>query len=111
MKNFVQNGDALDLIAPAGGVVSGGFYLIGGLLVCAATTAAAGEIFVGDRKGVFKDAPKTTAQAWAQGAVLYWDDTAKKFTTTVGTNTKVGAVVVAGLAADAVGTVLLAGLV
>jgi len=95
MKNFVQPGDTLDLVAPAGGVVSGNFYPIGGLLVCAATTAAAGEIFAGDRKG----------------AVHNWHKTTKKFTTTVGTNTKVGAVVVAGLAADAVGTVLLAGLV
>jgi predicted RecA/RadA family phage recombinase len=33
---------------------------------------------------------KVTADVVAQGALLYWDDTAKKLTTTVSTNTLAG---------------------
>lgn len=110
MKNFVQPGKVLDFVAPAGGVISGNGYLIGAVFVVANTSAAEGELFAGERMGVFT-LPKTTSQSWAQGAALYWDDTTKKLTTTVGSNTKVGAVAVAGLAADAVGTALIAGIV
>lgn len=47
------------------------------------------------------EAPKA-AVAIAAGATLYWDDTAKNYTTTVGTNAKAGYATEAALAADAV---------
>ena len=49
MKNFIQKGYSLDLIAPAGGVVSGLGYVIGQLIVFAQATKAAGETFAGSR--------------------------------------------------------------
>lgn len=88
MKNFVQDGDILDAVAPAGGVVSGNAYLIGAAFGVASANAAEGETFALAVEGVF-EFPIPTA-AVAQFAKVYWDDTAKGLTTTVGTNTKVG---------------------
>ncbi|WJN60930.1 capsid cement protein [Pseudomonas sp. SO81] len=53
-KNYVQDGDSLTLIAPAGGVVSGNPYVIGTLAVVALVTAAAGEPFAARATGVFR---------------------------------------------------------
>lgn len=49
--------------------------------------------------------PKTTAQAWAPMNLIYWDDTAKKFTTTATANTLAGRVVEAAASADAEGII------
>jgi predicted RecA/RadA family phage recombinase len=108
MKNYLQHGDTLSLTAPAGGVVSGAPYLIGaGIFGVAVHSAAEGEAFELRRRGVFSGMPKASGAAWAEGAVLYWDNTAKNFTTTVGSNTRVGAAVAAAASGDATGTVLL----
>lgn len=77
MKNFLQPGDALDLIAPSGGVVAGNAYLFSGLLVVAATTAAQGEKFVGYSEGVF-NLPKVPASDFVAGELAYWDNGADK---------------------------------
>lgn len=106
MKNFVQPGDMLTLIAPSGGVVSGTPYQIGQLFVVAATTAAVGDEFEGVTRGVF-DVPKVSAQAWTAGALVYWDDVAKNVTTTVGSNLKIGVAVQAAANPSATGRVLL----
>jgi len=92
MKNFVQPGHYLDLVAPSGGVVSGTAYLIGALLVVAQHSAAEGDGFVGVPDGVFT-LPKKSTDTPGQGAALYWDNTAKELTTTASGNTKVGAAV------------------
>jgi predicted RecA/RadA family phage recombinase len=60
------------------------------------------------RRGVFTHA-KTSAQAWTQGAKIYWDDSNKVFTTTASGNTLVGAAVLAAANPSATGTVLLDG--
>ncbi|SDS21141.1 Predicted phage recombinase, RecA/RadA family [Halopseudomonas xinjiangensis] len=52
-KNYVQDGRVLSFTAPAGGVVSGGLYAIGALVVVAASTAAEGEPFEGHTGGVW----------------------------------------------------------
>ena len=52
-KNFIQGGSVLTLIAPAGGVVSGGIYAIGTLVVIANGDAAEGEPFQGHADGVW----------------------------------------------------------
>lgn len=88
MKNFVQVGDILDGIAPAGGVIGGNAYLLGSAFGVAAATAAEGEAFAYVVEGVVA-LPIPTA-AVAQFAKVYWDDTAKTLTTTVGSNQKVG---------------------
>lgn len=104
MKNYVKSGDVLTLIAPTGGVVSGTVYLLGTMLVVATTTAAQTEVFEGRTTGVY-DLPKVSAQAWTVGQRVYWDDTAKNFTTTVGTNTLAGVAVLAAANPSSTGRV------
>lgn len=52
-KNYVEDGESLTLIAPAGGVVSGTAYAIGTLAVVALVTAAEGVPFAARATGVF----------------------------------------------------------
>jgi predicted RecA/RadA family phage recombinase len=111
MINFRKRGDVITLVAPDGGVVSGGVYKIGQLIVVAVATVAAGSNFEGKRIGEFSGMPKATGQAWSQGATLYWDNSAGKFTTTSSSNTRCGCATVAALSADTTGTVLLDGTV
>lgn len=89
MKNFIQRGDSMTFTAPTGGVVSGGAYKIGQLLVVAGSTAAAGARFAGAAVGVF-ELPKVSAQAWTEGALIYWDNTAKLCTTVSTSNLLIG---------------------
>lgn len=84
MKNAVQKGDSLKLTAPTGGVTSGVPVLIGALLVVPVASADQGEIFAGQTCGVF-DCAKVSAQAWTEGATVYWDDTNSRFTTAAAT--------------------------
>lgn len=107
-KNFKQPGDALDLTAPSGGVVSGGAYLIGALLVVALVSAAAGEQFAASAVGVW-ELPKVSAQAWTECAKVYWDDTAKNVTTTATSNTLIGVAAAAAANPSATGLVRLNG--
>jgi len=79
MNNFIKPGDTLTLTAPTGGVVSGGAYKIGQLLVVAAADAAQNTPFEGKRSGVFT-LPKDGGVAWTEGDPLYWDDVAKDLT-------------------------------
>ena len=60
--------------------------------------------------GVY-DLPKTASQAWTVGAKVYWDNTAKACTTTVGSNTLIGIAVLAvgGGAGETTGRVRLNG--
>lgn len=97
MKNFVQEGDVLTLTAPMGDVVSGTAYKIGSLVVVATISAAAGDPFTAITRGVVSYT-KPGTQAWAEGVKIYWDNSAKKFTTTSG-----GGNTLVGVAAEAVG--------
>lgn len=87
-KNYIQPGEVLDHVAAAV-IVSGQAVLLGKRVGIALGNAAIGETVAVQVKGVF-NVPKVTANVVAQGALLYWDDTAKLFTTTVGTNTLAG---------------------
>lgn len=72
-NNFRQKSDEpLTLIAPVGGVVAGEPLIIGGLFVTPATSAAAGEAFVGEVCAVRRH-PKSTSVAFTLGAPVYWD--------------------------------------
>lgn len=48
------------------------------------------------------DAPKATGEAWTVGQAIYWDNAAKKFTTTSAGNTACGTALAPALAADTV---------
>lgn len=108
MKNYIQPGDSLTFTAPAGGVLSGNAYLIGRCFGIAAGDAADAAPFVLKTEGVFEVA-KVSAQAWTAGAAIYWDNTAKLFTTVVSTNWFVGVATEAAANPTAVGRVRLNG--
>lgn len=84
MKNYIQPGDTLELIAPSGGVVSGTGYVIGALFVVAQVSAAAGAKFNGLVTGVC-ELPKTASVTPAQGAIAYFNNTTKAVTGTTAT--------------------------
>lgn len=110
-QNFLAPGEHLTLTAPSGGVVSGSVYKIGTLIVVAMISAAAGSPFTAATCGVWSYA-KADSQAWTEGAAVYWDDTAKNFTTTSSGNTKAGVAVeaVASTAGLVIGKVRLNGI-
>jgi predicted RecA/RadA family phage recombinase len=101
MKTFVQPGEVLPLTAPSGGVVSGKAYLIGSLVIIALVDAAETVRFSAMLTGVVEHT-KVSAQEWAEGVKIYWDNSAKLFTTTSGGNTLVG--VAAAFAANPTAT-------
>ncbi len=100
--NKVNDGKAVPLIAPAGGVVSGTAYKIGDLFGVATVSAAAGAEFALDTSGVYS-LPKAATITPGPAVKLYWDDAAKNITTTSASNTLVGvhAAKVAAGASDA----------
>lgn len=58
----------------------------------ATNAAKAGEIVEAKLKGVL-EIDKAEAQAWVQGHLIYWDNTARVATATVGSNAKIGVAV------------------
>lgn len=107
MKSFVQPGNTLTAIAPYA-VASGAPFKVGGFVLIAVTTAAQAATVEGMTEGVFK-LPKVSAQVWAMGDKIYWDDTAKLMTTVASGNTLVGAATVAAANPSATGSVYLDG--
>lgn len=93
MKNYVQSGDTLEFTAAAASAGGTGL-LLGTLFGMVVATVATGETGLLKTSGVF-DVPKPGSQPWTFGAAIYWDNTAKNFTTTSTDNTKVGAAVLA----------------
>lgn len=108
MKSFVQRGHALSFAAPYA-VASGAPFKVGALVAVAVTAAATGAAVEGMPEGVFQ-LPKVSAQAWAVGDKIYWDDTAKLMTNVSG-GTLVGAATVAAANPSTTGTVYLDGAV
>ena len=108
MENYVAPGEIVTLTAPSGGVVSGTAYLIGSVVVVALVTAAETVKFSALVTGV-GDLAKVSAQAWTEGVKIYWDNSAKLFTTTSGGNTLVGVAAAAAANPSATGSVRLDG--
>lgn len=71
MKNFIQCGDTLTAPAPAGGVVSGGAYLIGAMFGVAVYDAEPGAEAEFKTTGVFA-LGKTAAEQWVPGDPINW---------------------------------------
>lgn len=88
MKTYVQHGDVLTLTAPYD-VVAGAAFKVGSIVAVATSAALSGAAVEGITRGVV-DVAKVSAQAWTVGALVYWDDTAKLFTTTSTSNTLAG---------------------
>lgn len=109
MKNYVKPGDHLPVIAPAD-VKSGDLVKVGSLIGIAQHDALTGEEVEIVRKGCFT-LPKVPAQAWAQGAKIYWDSADAKCTTTASGNTLIGAAVLDASNPSESGLVLLDGVI
>ena len=92
MNNFVKSGDNLTLAAPYD-VLSGGGFKVGNVFGVAANDTLSGVDVECDVEGVY-DLAKD-ASTFSQGDLAYWDDTAKKVTSTVASNLLIGAVEVA----------------
>ena len=107
MKNFIQDGNVVTLTAPYD-VTSGGGLLVGSIFGVATNDATSGSNVEARLTGVHQLA-KTSAQAWTQGALIYWDGTNKVCTTTSTDNTLIGAAVAAAANPSATGTVRLNG--
>lgn len=92
-------------IAPSGGVVAGGVYLIGGTIVFAHEAADEAASFLGTfRDKILRGVEKTTSQAWAVGQALHYDPATGKFTTAVSATTvPAGRVITAALSAATTG--------
>ena len=88
MKNFVQKGDALHIIAPAGGIKSGDVVVVNNVAGVAVTDGAEGEQVAIYTTEVYR-IPKATGVI-EQGANVYWDATAKNATTNVTDNMHIG---------------------
>ena len=99
MINFVKSGDNLTIAAPYD-VLSGGGLKVGNVFGVAAFDALSGNNVECEVEGVY-DLAKD-ASTFAQGDLAYWDDTAKKVTSTVGSNLLIGAVEVAAATGAAV---------
>jgi len=108
MNNFVQPGEVQSFTAPNGGVLTGLAYKIGQALVVAVASVAQDLPFDGRIRGVFT-LPKATGQTWSEGALLYWDNSGKKFTTSAGGNRLSGWAQAEAATGDTTGSVYLDG--
>jgi predicted RecA/RadA family phage recombinase len=88
MKNYVQKGEILTLTAPYDRTSGQGFQ-VGALFAVAAYDALSGAMVEGQTCGIF-DLAKVSAQAWAIGDKIYWDNSAKLCTTVSAGNMLVG---------------------
>lgn len=109
MKNYIQGGATLTVLASAA-VTSGAGLLVGTIFGVANGDAANGASVNLVREGVF-DVAKVSAQAWTQGQKIYWDNTAKLFTSVATSNIVVGAAVEVAANPSAIGIVLLDGVI
>jgi len=122
MQNFVDTGQDFRVTLGSGetAVVSGAGYLVGtkvgivsvvlrnGQTVFKNQASAQGDTIIVKLTGTYAVA-KAGSQAWTQGAALYWDNTAKNFTTTASGNTLAGVAESAAQSADVVGNIRLNG--
>lgn len=106
-RNFIGEGKAVDLIAPYD-VAAGAGALVGSLFGVALNAYKLNEQGVFGTCGIW-ELKKTNAQAWTAGQKVYWDNTAKEVTSTVGANTLIGVATVAALNPSATGRVRLNG--
>lgn len=91
MKNFVQEGKFITVVAPSGGVVAGTPVVIANLFGIPAVTALEGVSFALATTGVFTLTKKTT-DVLTVGLVVYFDTTNNYVTLTNTSNYRIGIV-------------------
>lgn len=110
MRTQTQVGNVLDLTAPYDCINTAAYaagFKIGSIVGVAAETALNGAGLTGIVDGWCGVVAKATGAAWTVGVLLYWDDTAKNFTTVSTSNTKCGYATLAAATGDTVGTLRL----
>ena len=107
MKNFITNGDSIQLVAPVGGVMGGKILAIGKLVGVVVASALEGEQYTFKIRGAFSNLPKATAEAWAIGDMLYLKGDGSELTKTATNNTYAGFAYAAAAAPDVLGSILL----
>lgn len=93
MRNFIQDGDVLTVAAPYD-VASGAGMQVGSFFGVASAAALSGATVEMSLEGVYELTALGT-DTGSVGTIVYWDNTNKRITTTVGSNLKVGALTVA----------------
>ena len=94
-KNYVQEGDVIDYANASGSTITSGTpVLIGARLGVALADIANGATGSVQVEGVFT-VTKIGTDTVAAGALLYWDNTNKRLTTTASGNTLAGFAVAA----------------
>lgn len=102
-KNFVAEGESIQIAIPAGGCSITTPILLGGDLVgvpsnsYAASTSGNVTLHL---EGVFSDLPKKSGDTFAVGDKVYWDDTNHYFTSTSSGNVWGGHAYAAAASAD-----------
>jgi predicted RecA/RadA family phage recombinase len=99
MKNFIAKGIVIDVVLAAI-IASGGCLLVGKMFGVAQKAGAIGDTVGLVTEGVF-DLPYSVAATVGVGDAIYWDDTAKNVTKTVGSNVKIGYAVAAAASSAA----------
>ncbi len=106
MKNLIQqSGRNITVTAPYD-LAPGDGCLVGSLFGIASNTVLAGAQVPIDTGGVYA-IKKTAAQTFAQGAKVYWDNTAKSVTSVTTSNTLIGVATKAAAGGDASASVRL----
>lgn len=105
MDNFVKKGCLATLAAPYT-VVAGAGALVGNLFGVAVDDVTSGADGVFHLEGIF-DLLCVTTDTPAQGAKMYWDNSAKKTTSTAAGNTAIGTCMVTKASGPAVCQILL----
>lgn len=101
MKNFVQPGKQISLVAPSGGVTAGLGYVVGAIFGVASNNAAQDADFEAVTEGVV-GLPKSGSLTFTQGELVFWDNAAKAIKKTAAGYFKIGAAVAAVGASDTV---------
>jgi predicted RecA/RadA family phage recombinase len=107
MKNYVQSGDVITIIAPYA-LTAGQGALVGSLFGVATCDAANGANVDVMPEGVF-DITALQTDTGGAGTKMYWDNAAKRLTTTSTGNTLVGCLTAAKGSSDTTARVYLDG--
>lgn len=89
MKNYIQQGDILEVVTPSGGYTSGVLYFQGILFGVAVLTSVSGDPNQLKTTGVF-ELTKAASQAWAIGDPIYWDIANAAATTDASAGPRIG---------------------
>lgn len=105
MKNYIQPGNVIDIVAAAA-LTSGTPVVFGNSLAIPVTNAAIGDTIAAHIEGVF-ELPKLSTAVYTAGQSLRWDVSTSKFSTaTAATGDLEGAAIAIAAAANPSDTVL-----